>query len=218
MTYAGWLEYSKELKATVDKELNETFRLRESLFVCRETCRNKLAAQQDRTDHMLRRRIYETQRCRNELDWQLLKSREEAEKCLQQIALLEQCYQETCEKLKLAEHRLEHRTARSGMELCSDESHFGLQTEVQHLNSVKRNLMDQINRLKTQYNSLHDHCTRLAEDLEHKNRSLATDIKSLDEREKIKNLLRSADANHSQTGRNIQLSGMAAEIPRDRFA
>lgn len=144
-------------------------------------------------------------------------SREEAEKGLQQIALLEQCYQEKCEKLKLAEHRLEHRTARSGMELCSDETHFGLQREVHHLNSVKRSLTEQINSLKTQYNALYDHCTRLAEDLDHKNHSMSTDIKCLDGRERNKNFsARSVD--NTQTGRNIQLSGMAKEIPDQRFA
>lgn len=211
------MEYSKDLQTTVDTELNDTFQCRESLFVCRETCRNQLSAQQDRTDHMLRRRIYETQRCRNELDWQLLKSREEAEKCLQQIALLEQCRQEKCEKLKLAEHRLEHRTARSGMELCSDETHYGLQEEVLQLNSVKRNLMEQINNLKAQYNALHDHCTRLAADLEQKNHSLSTDVKCLDGRERNKNFPgRSVD--NTQTGRNIRLSGMAKEMPDGRYA
>lgn len=103
------------------------------------------------------------------------------------------------------------------MELCSDESHFGLQKEVELLNSTKRNLMEQINSLKTQYNALHDHCTRLAQDLDFKNQSLSTDLKCLDEREKTKNCLRATDPNHSQTGRNIQLSGMAAELPDRRF-
>lgn len=117
----------------------------------------------------------------------------------------------------MAEHRLEHRTARSGMELCSDETHYGLQQDVLHLNSVKRNLMEQINRLKTQYNALHDHCTRIAEDLAKKNHSLSTDVKCLDDRERNKQFPgRSVD--NTQMGRNLQLSGMVAEIPNQRFA
>lgn len=77
--------------------------------------------------------------------------------------------------------------------------------------------MEQINNLKTQYNALYDHCTRLAEDLDHKNHSMSTDIKCLDGRERNKNFpARSVD--NTQTGRNIRLSGMAKEIPDQRFA
>lgn len=54
-------------------ELQDTLRLRESLFVARGRARNALRAQTDVTNYMLRRRIYETQRARNELDWQKFK-------------------------------------------------------------------------------------------------------------------------------------------------
>lgn len=47
--------------------------MRESLFVSREKARNILNAQQERTDHTIRKRIFETQRARNELEWQQLK-------------------------------------------------------------------------------------------------------------------------------------------------
>lgn len=47
--------------------------MRESLFVSREKARNILTAQQERTEHTLRKRIFETQRARNELEWQQLK-------------------------------------------------------------------------------------------------------------------------------------------------
>lgn len=47
--------------------------MRESLFVSREKARNILNAQHERTDHTIRKRIFETQRARNELEWQQLK-------------------------------------------------------------------------------------------------------------------------------------------------
>lgn len=102
------------------------------------------------------------------------------------------------------------------MELCSDETHFGLQKEVIHLTAVKRNLMEQINNLKTHYNGLHDHCTRIAQDLSQKNHSLSTDVKCLDERERNKNFS-GCSVDNTQTGRNLQLSGMKAEIPNQRY-
>lgn len=69
-TYNGWLENCKELKLLSDKELKESFGVRESLFVAREKTKNLLHAQQEKTEHTIRRRIFETQRQRNELQWQ----------------------------------------------------------------------------------------------------------------------------------------------------
>lgn len=69
-TYNGWLENCKELKLLTDKELKESYGVRESLFVAREKTKNLLYAQQELTEHTIRRRIFETQRQRNELQWQ----------------------------------------------------------------------------------------------------------------------------------------------------
>lgn len=72
-TYAGWLENCKELQMLSDRELRESCAIRESLFVSREKTRNLLHAQQEKTEHTIRRRIFETQRQRNELQWQKTK-------------------------------------------------------------------------------------------------------------------------------------------------
>lgn len=63
------------MKQLADNELEDTYAMRESLFVCREKARNILQAQQDRTEHTIRKRIFETQRGRNEMEWQLKKVR-----------------------------------------------------------------------------------------------------------------------------------------------
>jgi tektin-2 len=72
-TYNGWLENCKELKLLSDKELKESYNVRESLFVAREKAKNLLHAQQEKTELTIRRRIFETQRQRNELQWQKTK-------------------------------------------------------------------------------------------------------------------------------------------------
>lgn len=76
-TYNGWLENCKELKLLSDKELKESYAVRESLLVSREKTKNLLYAQQEKTEHTIRRRIFETQRQRNELQWQKMKVRHE---------------------------------------------------------------------------------------------------------------------------------------------
>lgn len=54
--------------------------MREALFVMRERAKNDMLAQRDRVDFILRKRIYQTQKARNEIEWQQLKMREEMEK------------------------------------------------------------------------------------------------------------------------------------------
>lgn len=71
--YETWLEHSRYIKILADNELADTYKLREALFVCREKARNDMRAQRDSTDFTLRKRIYETQKSRNELQWQQLK-------------------------------------------------------------------------------------------------------------------------------------------------
>lgn len=56
-----------------ENELADTYAIREALFVCREKARNMLITQQERAEHAIRKRIFETQRARNELQWQQMK-------------------------------------------------------------------------------------------------------------------------------------------------
>lgn len=73
ITNQQWRDKCEATKQMAINELQDTLRLRESLFVARGRARNALRAQTDVTNYMLRRRIYDTQRARNELDWQKMK-------------------------------------------------------------------------------------------------------------------------------------------------
>lgn len=68
--YETWLEHTRYVKLVADNELADTARMREALFVMRERARNDLRAQQECTEYTLRKRVYETQRARNELQYQ----------------------------------------------------------------------------------------------------------------------------------------------------
>lgn len=72
-TYQGWLEHSKQIKRLAENELEDSGRMRESLFVAREKSKNALKTQQECTEHVLRKRIFDTQRARNEFEWQIIK-------------------------------------------------------------------------------------------------------------------------------------------------
>lgn len=186
--------------------------MRESLFVCREKARNILSAQQERTEHTIRKRIFETQRARNELEWQMLKMKEEMEKCIREIQQLEQALREKTDALKLAETRLENRAQRSGMELCCDEVYRGLCDEVNQLRQTRQSLTDKINSAKTTNSALEAHAKRINTDLTNKQHSLMTDIRALDLRQRL-HANDAAGGHKSQTDRNIELTRMEKQIP-----
>ncbi|XP_049301672.1 tektin-2 [Anopheles funestus] len=211
-TYGNWLEYCEELVALAESTLSDSFSIRESLFATREKARNILRAQQDRTAHTLRKRIFETQRARNELEYQLGKMKEEMAKCLREIETLERAHDQKTEALKVVETRLENRAQRSGMELCIDESYHGLCDEVQKLRDTIKTLRAKIDATKTTYNALRDHANKIDQDLQNKQHSLMTDIRALDLRGRLKTGEFGGLA--TQTDRNIHLSRVEDEIPK----
>lgn len=48
--------------------------MREILFKAREQSSNELNAQKNIVDHVLRKRVFDTQKSRNELQWQKMKA------------------------------------------------------------------------------------------------------------------------------------------------
>ncbi|KAH8248060.1 hypothetical protein KR038_005712 [Drosophila bunnanda] len=215
-SYEAWLENVKNMKLLAENELADTYAIREALFVCREKARNMLQSQQDRAEHTIRKRIFETQRARNELEWQQLKMKEEMEKAVCEIRISEQALRDKTDALKLAETRLENRAQRSGMELCMDQAHDMLCLEVEKLREIRRRLMAKIDESKSNFNLLEEHGKRIDTDLENKQHSLMTDIRALDLRMRLRGgEFGSKVISGSQTDRNITLTRMENEIPKD---
>lgn len=205
--YETWLEHSRYTKLLADTELADTYKLREALFVVRERARNDMRAQRDCVDFTLRKRIYQTQRGRNELEWQLMKMREEMDKVVKEIQTLVDALQAKTDALKFCETRLENRTYRPGVELAQDESEMGLKDEVLQLRQTKKDLEDKINCAKSTYNALENQQVLIDRDLANKSQSLMTDIRCLDLRVRLKT------ESLSDTDRNINLVHMEDEIP-----
>lgn len=58
------------IKQTIENELISSTKLRETMFVPQNKTINDLLAQNDKVNYALRRRIYDTERIKNELEWQ----------------------------------------------------------------------------------------------------------------------------------------------------
>lgn len=136
------------------------------------------------------------------------------EKCIQEIQMLEQALRDKTDALKLAETRLENRAQRSGMELCCDEAYTGLCNEVKQLRQTRKTLMAQIECAKTTYSALTEHANRIDTDLTNKQHSLMTDIRGLDLRMRLRTGANNCDPK-TQTDRNIQLTRMEDQIPKN---
>lgn len=209
--YETWLEHSRYTKLLADNELADAYKMREALFVMRERARNDMRAQRDRVDFTLRKRIYETQRARNELEWQLKKMTEEMDKVLKEITTLERALMDLIDAGKLCETRLENRTYRPGIELARDEPEIGLKEEVLQLRQTQKDLQDKINCAKATYNALEDQKVIIDRDLQNKSHALMTDIRCLDLRVRLRTGVFSQPSN--ETDRNIVLTRMEKEIP-----
>ncbi|ALC41772.1 CG3085 [Drosophila busckii] len=215
-SYETWLEHVKNMKQMAENELADTYAIREALFVCREKARNMLQAQQERAEHTIRKRVFETQRARNELEWQKLKMKDEMESAVCELKNLEDALRDKTDALKLAETRLENRAQRSGMELCLDQAHDMLCQEVEKLREIRRLLMAKIDDSKANFNLLSDHAQKIDVDLLNKEHSLMTDLRAIDLRQRLKGGefgLKVINPS-AQTDRNIVLTRMENEIPK----
>lgn len=128
--------------------MQDTHIFREKMSIMRKRAKNDIEAQQDATDYCLRKRIYQTQKARNEMEWQKKRLQREMEALEKEIRQLEAALRDKINAIKCAESRLENRTYRPGYELCRDESEFGLRDEVLQLRQTKEELNAKINSAK----------------------------------------------------------------------
>lgn len=177
----------------------------------RERARNDIKAQQDATDFSLRKRIYQTQKARNELEWQKLKIQKEMEILQKEIVRQEDALLHKIDSIKCAQTRLENRTYRSGFELCRDEAELGLKDEVLNLTQTEKDLTKVLENSKGAYNNLEGLLLQVDRNLDDKQHSLATDVMCLDMRATLKTGDRTRLPN--ETDRNIVLTRMEKEIP-----
>ncbi|XP_063544245.1 tektin-B1-like [Cydia strobilella] len=208
ITYDQWLDRCEATKKMAIDELQETLSLRESLFVARGRARNLLQAQKDATNYMMRRRVYDTQRARNELDWQKLKMEENMDKLATELKVMGEQFTDKVNALKVAETRLETRGYRPGSELAADEADIGLKEEVRNLRETIRQLQEKLDCGKATYNALEATSIKIAMDLADKNQSLETDTRALEMRAALE------PKKPTGTDKNLVLASMADEVPK----
>ncbi|VVC89800.1 unnamed protein product [Leptidea sinapis] len=207
ITYDQWLQKCEATRDMAIKELQDTLRLRELLFVARGRARNTLRAQTDVTNYMLRRRIYDTQRARNELQWQKMKMEENMDKLADELKTIGEQFADKVNALKVAETRLETRGYRPGIELASDEADIGMKEEVMNLRETIRQLQEKQDCAKATYNALESASIKISIDLNDKEQSLETDTRALEMRAALE------PKRPQGTDKNLILASMKDEVP-----
>ncbi|KAK0168055.1 hypothetical protein PV327_001894 [Microctonus hyperodae] len=210
-TYESWIEHCRCIKSLAESEMSDTHNFRDMMNVMRKRARNDIEAQQDATDFALRKRIYQTQKAKNDMDWETKTTEQEMELLLKEIRRLEDALRHKTDAVKCAETRLENRTYRPGYELCRDEAEFGLRDEVLQLRQTKEELKAKIDCAKATYNALEPLLIRIKRNLDDKQHSMTTDVMCLDMRSTIKTGDRARLSN--ETDRNIALTHLENEIP-----
>lgn len=211
ITYEIWLDRCQRLRMLIENELSDSSTFREAMRVMRESAGNDIKAQQDATDYTLRKRIYQTQKARNEMEWQKLKVQKEMNMLGKEIIQLEEALMSKTSVVKCVETRLENRAYRPGSELCKDEVESGLKSEVLQLKRTKEDLTEIIEHAKASYNSLEALLIRIEKNLDDKQHSLNTDVMCLDTRSTLNNKVKPDVSN--ETNRNIVLTRLEKEIP-----
>ena len=100
-------------------------------------------------------------------------------------------------------------SVRSGMELVLDSVYDGLCDEVVNLREIRKVLKERILNAKGMYNNLEAQFIRVDQDLQNKEHSLATDVKGLDMRMRLKE-----NAWNTAMNRAIEFNNVEQQISR----
>ncbi|KAL4112315.1 hypothetical protein QTP88_016127 [Uroleucon formosanum] len=178
-TYEKWLQQCINIKQTIENELISSTKLRETMFVPQNKTINDLLAQNDKVNYALRRRIYDTERIKNELEWQKWNMLTDKDKFLKEIEKLENALYRKLNPKMLVDTRCEERLYRTGVELCLDKTTIGLHKEQFELDNTIKMLNDKLNQTKALHNILIEQINVLDEELKNKTHALDVDQKCL---------------------------------------
>lgn len=197
-----WEDFSKYNKERADAEMLASNRLREAIHHTLQKTANDLESQKIATEYAYRKRIRETERAKDELEWQKKNTEDEIAELENDIRGLEESIRDKINPMKLAQTRLENRTYRPNVELCRDAPQYGLTDEVKQLEATKKALEEKLKQAQHALDGLNKNLHRINDDLAEKNNSLMLDKRCMNVREKLN------PVTQTQIQRNLGLTGI----------
>lgn len=131
---------------------------------------------------------------------------------LKEIDDIQRSLDANAKSTKLVETRLENRCQRPGMELCMDGVYASLCRESEQLGYAQHQLNERLLKTTMAYNELEGNLSRLESDNGKKQHTLATDIRALDLRQRLKS--NAIDENTAEN-RQLSLTSLQKQIPEN---
>ncbi|XP_059088321.1 tektin-B1-like [Tigriopus californicus] len=207
----AWNDFSMTNKSLAERMMIKSQKLREYIFRQIEQTTNDLKVQTDSTNFDFRKRMYEMRRAKDEIEYQMRTTRDEIQEQENNNRDLELAIQAKEGPLKLAETRLENRTTRPHVELCTDLPLEGLIDEVEALKKSIHMLEDKLDHSRETLSSLQAHLRDLNEDFNRKSQALSIDQRCVDIRDRLKTHDQTIK---NQTERNMKLAGTLRKTQR----
>ncbi|XP_050665588.1 tektin-B1-like [Leptidea sinapis] len=189
--------------------MKESKVLRETMFKSCEQAANQMYAQSQQVEMIMRRRVFDVQRARNEMEWQKYKLEEHLRKLDREIGCLRSAVADKINPTKLVETRLEARTQRPVLERVQDKPMRGLIEEYERVHLSSNMLEKKLDEALATYHGMHTHWERVVKDLEYKNQALETDRRLIEIRAPLH---RDHD---TQLDRNVGYCRMGNELVTD---
>ncbi|XP_014356345.2 tektin-B1 [Papilio machaon] len=186
--------------------MTESKELRETMYKSREQAKNQMYAQSQEVEMFMRRRVYDIQRARNEMEWQKTKLETNLQKVDREIECLRAAVADKINPTKLVETRLEMRTRRPVLERVQDKPMRGLIEEYERIHTSSSLLEKKLEDALTTYHGMYNHYQRVIKDLEYKNQALETDRQLIEIRKPLH------APNETEFKRNIGYCHLADEL------
>ncbi|KAK4327352.1 hypothetical protein Pmani_002180 [Petrolisthes manimaculis] len=206
---AAWLEHSLTNMTRTEAAIKESQELRDTICITIQTTKREDETQQTATEYSLRCRLHQESRARDELQWQKEKLMAEIKDQEKEISALETQLQASSLPLKVAQTRLEGRTARRGQDLVRDAAQDGLAAEVTQLTQSRTLLRQQLVLALDSLHSLQRHLRAVDVDLGRKSLSVSLEKKVQDTRQALKE----AAPLQSLTEANLTITGSLRAHP-----
>ncbi|XP_041986690.1 tektin-B1-like [Aricia agestis] len=185
MTEESYVHCIENTISIADQLMKESRDLRETMFRSRETARNEMYAQSQQVEMIMRRRVYDIQRGRNEIEWQKQKLEQNLQKLDREIESLRAAVADKIDPTKLVETRLEIRTRRPVLERVQDKPMRGLIEEFERVHVSSSKLEQKLEDALSTYHGMFNHLQRVNRDLHNKNQALETDRRLVEIRKPI---------------------------------
>jgi tektin-3 len=170
-----WIKFTQENIGRSAKQREASERLRGLIDAVIRACANEMWNQFNAVNNAFNSRIQETTHAKNTLQAHLHQTNVEIRDVERTIDLLQQAIRDKEAPMKVAQTRLDERSRRINVELCSDPVMAGLQREVSEIKESVRVLKDKLKKAMLALNRLNRARSTLEQDIAVKENSLAID-------------------------------------------